>query len=453
MRLILDAREARDHLLRGRGLGLNEVPASHSASLSEASGESLTPAQVVQRIVDKVRTGGDEAVWELTQRLDGILLSAFEVPSRELERAANEVSADLLEALRFAAERVRRFHAKSMPSAWFDEDEGYGQAFNPVRTVGVYVPGGTAPLASTVLMTAVPARVAGVEEIIVCTPPGPEGGPHSAVLAACSVAGVDRVFTIGGAQAVAAMAYGTETVPRVDLVCGPGNIYVTLAKKAVFGDVGVDGLFGPTETLIVADETANPTLCAADLVAQAEHDPLARPVLISTSEEVACASRREALDRASRLERSGIAMAALHSEGVAAVVEDMDDAIDLANDFAPEHLSLMVRDPCRWAPRVRNAGALFLGEGSHEVLGDYVAGPSHAMPVGGTARFSSGINVGTFLKVSPVIAVRDDCEGTLARAAAVLGRAEGLTGHAEAAEIRLEVGMSHAGPEDQRREG
>ena len=449
MRLIRGACKARDHLLQARGLvGLDEAPASQSARISEAFGEPLTPAQVVDRIVKKVRAGGDEAVRALTRLLDGTSLTVFEVPSCDLERAASELSVDLLDALRFAAERVRRFHAKSMPATWFDEDEGYGQVFNPVVSVGIYVPGGTAPLASTVLMTAVPARVAGVEKIMVCTPPGPEGRPHPLVLAACSVAGVDRVFAVGGAQAVAAMAYGTETVPRVDLVCGPGNIYVTLAKKAVFGDVGVDGLFGPTETLIIADETANPTLCAADLVAQAEHDPLARPVLISTSEEVACAARREALDRASRLERSGIALTALHDQGVAAVVEEMDAAIELANEFAPEHLSLMVRNPRQWVSRIRNAGAVFLGEGSHEVLGDYVAGPSHAMPVGGTARFSSGINVGTFIKVSPVIAVRDDCEGTLSRAAAVLGRAEGLTGHAEAAEIRLEVGTSLAEQEE-----
>ena len=440
--------EARYRLLKGRGLALDGAPASLSESISDVFGGPLTPAQVVDRIVKKVRGGGDEAVRELTNLLDGKLLSAFEVPSDELERAACEVSADLLAALRFAADRVRRFHTKSMPSAWFDEEEGYGQVFNPVRSVGIYVPGGTAPLASTVLMTAVPARVAGVEEIIVCTPPGPEGRPHAAVLAACSVTGVDRVFAIGGAQAVAAMAYGTESVPKVDMVCGPGNIYVTLAKKAVFGDVGVDGLFGPTETLIIADETANPTLCAADLVAQAEHDPLALPILICTSDEVARAARREALDRAARVERSAIASAALRDGGLVVLVDDIETAISLANEFAPEHLSLMVRDPESWVPLVRNAGAIFVGEGSHEVLGDYVAGPSHVMPVGGTARFSSGVNVGMFLKVSPVISVADDSEGTLAKAAAVLGRAEGLTGHAEAAEIRLEFEQSHAGSAD-----
>ena len=442
MRLIRDAVHAKEQLLQNRGLGLDKAPSSLSASITKAFGEPLSPAQVVDRIVKKVRGAGDEAVRELTYLLDGKTIESFEVPYEDLERAVNEAPSELMEAMRFASDRIRRFHSKSMPQAWIDEDEGYGQVFNPVGSVGLYVPGGTAPLASTVLMSAVPAHVAGVEEIIVCTPPGQKGSPHPAVLAACSVAGVDRVFAIGGAQAVAAMAYGTETVPKVDLVCGPGNIFVTLAKKTVFGDVGVDGLFGPTETLIVADETANPTLCAADLVAQAEHDPMALPILISTSDEVASAAIREALDRAARLERKEIALAALQDRGLAVVVDDLATAIELANDFAPEHLSLMVRDPRRWVPCVKNAGAVFLGEGSHEVLGDYVAGPSHAMPVGGTARFSSGINVGTFLKVSPVIAVKDDREGTLAKAAAVLGRAEGLTGHAEAAEIRLEIEAS-----------
>jgi histidinol dehydrogenase len=442
VRLIRDAGDAMEELQRSRGLGFDEVSDSLCSSIREMFGEALTPAQVVERIVGEVRDGGDEAIRRLTRLLDGTSVEALEVPHDVLESAALDVPSELIEAMRFAANRIRRFHAKSMPQTWTDEDEGYGQVFNPVDSVGIYVPGGTAPLASTVLMTAIPARVAGVREVLVCSPPGTGRVPHPAVMAACRVAAVDRVFAIGGAQAVAAMAFGTESVPKVDLVCGPGNIFVTLAKKSVYGEVGIDGLYGPTETLIVADESANPTLCAADLVAQAEHDPMARPILITTSEEIGCAARQEALDRARQLERSSIAMAALRDYGIVAIVDDVETAIEMANKFAPEHLSLMVRDPRRWAPLVRNAGAVFLGEGSHEVLGDYVAGPSHAMPVGGTARFSSGINVGTFLKVSPVIAVKDDSEGTLARAAAVLGRAEGLTGHAEAAEIRLEIESS-----------
>jgi histidinol dehydrogenase len=238
------------------------------------------------------------------------------------------------------------------------------------------------------------------------------------------------------------MAYGTETVPRVDMICGPGNVFVTLAKKLVYGDVGIDGLYGPTETLIVADETANPTLCAVDLLAQAEHDALARPVLITTSEHLALAVDREVQGRVERLDRGDVARAAMEGQGCIAVVANLDEALDLANRFAPEHLSLMVRDPWEHLGRVRNAGAVFLGEFSHEVLGDYVAGPSHVMPTGGTARFGSGLGVHSFLKISPIIALSDGVSAGLAREAAVIARAEGFTAHAEAAEIRQELLMS-----------
>jgi histidinol dehydrogenase len=234
------------------------------------------------------------------------------------------------------------------------------------------------------------------------------------------------------------MAFGTETVPRVDLICGPGNIFVTLAKKAVFGEVGIDGLYGPTETMIVADDTANSTFCAADLVAQAEHDELATPVLITTSAEVASAVAREVDVRLERLERSAIAGAALLSRGCIVVLDRLEEALELANELGPEHLSLMVEDPWRYLGRVRNAGAVFLGDFSHEVLGDYVAGPSHVMPTGGTARFSSGVNVRSFLKFSPVVGLDQSRAADLAKYASILGRAEGLTGHAEAAEIREE---------------
>ena len=259
------------------------------------------------------------------------------------------------------------------------------------------------------------------------------------VLVAADIAGVDRVFRIGGAQAIGAMAYGTETVPRVDIVCGPGNIFVTLAKKLLFGDVGIDGLYGPTETVLVADDSANPTLCAADLLAQAEHDVLAMPVLITTSERLADAVEREALARIERLERSEIAKAAMDGQGCIAVVQDLEEALDLANEFAPEHLSLMIREPWRYVGRVRNAGAVFLGDFSHEVLGDYVAGPSHVMPTGGTARFSSGLGVHSFVKISPIVALDNDASRDLAEVASVIARAEGFTAHAEAAEVRQEL--------------
>ena len=439
MRLIRGFDNAKGALLSERGLDLESVPLSVKAKIEKVFGEPLSPALVVDKIVTRVREGGDEAVREFSRALDGSAPDLLEVPHDCLACAFEDAPNELANAMSIASDRIRRFHESSMPKNWMDEEAGYGQIFNPIGSIGVYVPGGTAPLASTVLMTVIPARVAGVAEVVLSTPPGPDGLPHQAILAACHMAGVDRVFRIGGAQAVAAMAYGTESVPQVDLVCGPGNIFVTLAKKAVFGDVGIDGLYGPTETMIVADETANPTLCAADLVAQAEHDPMARPILISTSAEVAEAARREAVDRAGRLERRDIASASLRDRGCVIVVEDLGQAVELANLFAPEHLSLMVSHPDQWVSKIRNAGAIFVGDESHEVLGDYVAGPSHVMPVGGTARFSSGLNVHTFLKVSPVIAMRDDETGTLSKAASVLGRAEGLTGHAEAAEIRQEI--------------
>ena len=328
-----------------------------------------------------------------------------------------------------------------MPRDWMDFSAGYGAMARPAERVGVYVPGGSAPLPSTALMTAIPARVAGVSEIILCSPARDGGFPEPTTLAAARIAGVDKIFAIGGAQAVAAMAYGTETVPKADIVCGPGNIFVTLAKKLVYGDVGIDGLYGPTETMIVADDAANPTLCAADMLAQAEHDPLATPVLVCVSSALAERVADEVEARLGRLSRESVARAAIEGRGAIAIVENLDEAIDLANRFAPEHLCLAVEDPWRWVGKIRNAGALFMGEFSHEVLGDYVAGPSHVMPTSGTARFNSGVGVHTFLKTIPIIALDDAESAALSESAALIARAEGLTAHAEAAEIRRELGF------------
>ena len=363
----------------------------------------------------------------------------LEVSVADLDAAADRVDPRVLEAFTHAADRIRSFHEASKPRDWMDFSAGYGSISRACESVGVYVPGGSVPLPSTVLMTAIPARVAGVNEIVLCSPANRNGIPDPTVLAAARIAGVDRVFTIGGAQAVAAMAYGTETVPSVDMVCGPGNVFVTLAKKLVYGDVGIDGLYGPTETLILADHTANPTLCAADLLAQAEHDPMARPVLLCTSEALADNVSREVESRLERLERRSIARASVEGQGCIAVISDLAEAMEVANWFAPEHMCLSVEEPWRWVGAVRNAGALFIGDFSHEVLGDYVAGPSHVMPTSGTARFNSGIGVHTFLKTTPVIALDDEESIALSDAAAIMARAEGLTAHAEAAEIRREL--------------
>ncbi len=442
MKVVRGLREARSYLCEGRGLNLDEVPPRLAASIEQTFGEPLTPLQVVQRILRHVRACGDAAIRELALRLDRVQLSEIEVPASAIADAYRRVPDDVVEALTLSAQRITRFHEASRRRSWMDFSEGYGELVNPVERVGAYVPGGTALYPSTVLMSAIPARVAGVEQIIVCTPPGEGGLPHPATLVASHLAGVERVFRVGGAQAIAAMAYGTESVPRVDMICGPGNLFVTLAKKLVYGDVGIDGLYGPTETVVVADDTANPTLCAADLLAQAEHDALARPVLITTSERLSDAVQSEARTRLERLDRSDIAGAAMNEQGCVAIVDDLEQALQLANSFAPEHVCLMVKDPWSLVEKVRNAGAVFLGEFSHEVLGDYVAGPSHVMPTAGTARFNSGVGVHSFVKISPIVALNDATAKSLSRAASLIARTEGLTAHAEAAEVREELGGS-----------
>ena len=439
MRIVRGTAEARESLCNGRGLDLNSVPPSVDRRTEEVFGRRMTPSEVVALIVEDVRERGDEALRDLARRLDGSALDRIEVSRDDVEAAAHAVRADLLEALETAGERIRAFHEASLSRGWIDFARGYGQLVNPVDRVGIYVPGGTAVYPSTALMTAIPARVAGVGEIVMCTPGKDGGRPHPAVLAAASIAGVDRVFAVGGAQATAAMAYGTETVPRVDMICGPGNVFVTLAKKHVYGDVGIDGLYGPTETLVIADDSANPTLCAADLLAQAEHDPLATPVLLTTSDHLARAVDKEVGVRLERMDRQEIARTSIEERGRIVVVDTLDEAMDLANEFAPEHLSLMVADPWSRIGAVRNAGAVFVGEFSHEVLGDYVAGPSHVMPTGGTARFGSGLGTHSFVKVSPIVALDDSTSASLSGAASSIAKAEGLTGHAEAAEVRIEL--------------
>lgn len=439
MKIVRGFDNGRRLLCDGRGLDLEDVPQVVRDGIRRVFGAPLTPLQVVERIVRDVRRNGDEAVRRLTIALDGAAPDEFEVPKAAIAEARRQAPPNVVDALETAAERIRAFHEAAVNKGWMDYAAGYGQIVNAVERAGAYIPGGTALYPSTVLMTAIPARVAGVREVVMCTPTKGGGLPHPAVLAAAAIAGVDRVFTIGGAQAIAAMAYGTETVPRVDVICGPGNIFVTLAKKLVYGDVGIDGLYGPTETVVVADDTSNPTLCAVDLLAQAEHDALARPVMITDSDRLAAAVVGEVQSRLERLDRGAIARASVEEQGCIVVVNSIDEAVELANQFAPEHLCLMTRDPWAHLGRVRNAGAVFIGEFSHEVLGDYVAGPSHVMPTAGTARFNSGLGVHSFVKISPVVALSGATSAQISGAASALGRAEGLTAHAEAAEIREEL--------------
>lgn len=441
LRIYQDLDEARQTVLRRRDmLTLDEVPKSIQAGIQGAFGRPLTPEQATSEILADVRERGDEALQDWTSRLDGLSIDDFEVPGEVWEAAYARLPADLSQALELAAERIRSFHARQPVPAWETSEMGgtLGQRVMPLRHVGIYVPGGTAPLPSSLLMSAIPARVAGVDEVIVCTPPGEEGRVPEVTLAAAQLAGVDRLFRVGGTQAIGAMAYGTETVPRVDKIVGAGGLFTTLAKRQVYGHVGLDGLYGPTETMILADDSANPAWVAADLLAQAEHDVLATAILLTPSRELAEAVQAELTRQLGSLGRRDVVVASLSGQGGIVLTPDLTTAAQLADEFAPEHLCLSVREPAAWAERIRNAGGLFLGEHSFEVLGDYVAGPSHMMPTGGTARFASPLSVLDFVKIMNVIALDAGSASRLCSAAARVARAESLTAHAAAATARQE---------------
>jgi len=393
--------------------------------------------QAVRQIIDRVRDGGDKALLDLTAQIDGVKLSSLEVAKAQMTAARGNVDAELLSALELAAERIRLFHQKQKENIWRElKGTDTGQLIRPLERAGLYVPGGTASYPSTVLMAAIPARVAGVKEIIVVTPPRPDGTIAPATLAAADIAGVDHAFSIGGAQAIAALAFGTESVPRVDKICGPGNIFVILAKKLVYGAVGIDGLQGPSEVFIIADESASPEYCAADLLAQAEHDPLASAILVTTSPQFAEDVGREVEKQLKQLPRQAIAAQSLENS-IIAVVSELDEALELANLYAPEHLCLMVNGASSLLPKVSNAGCVIMGSRATVVLGDYIAGPSHVLPTGGTAHYSSPLNVIDFMKFISTITVTEDILRQLGPAAALIARAEGLEAHARAVEKRL----------------
>jgi len=395
------------------------------------------PQQAVRQIIDEVRQGGDKALLDLTQRIDGLKPASLEVDKKEIAAARREVDKELLEAIKLAAKRIEAFHTAQKENVCRElVGEEWGQLVRPLARVGVYVPGGTASYPSTVLMTVIPAKVAGVKEIVMVTPPKSDGKIPPATLAAAAVAGVDRVFGIGGAQAIAALAYGTETVPRVDKICGPGNIFVVLSKKLVYGDVAIDGLQGPSEVVIIADGSADPQYCAADLLAQAEHDPLASAILVTTSAKLAEAVKMEVERQLTGLPRKSVAAEALKN-GMIAIVESLEEAFDLANLYAPEHLLLMMKDAHSYINKVTSAGCVIAGQSATVVLGDYVAGPSHVLPTGGTARFSSPLNVMDFVKFINVVKVDDAILKRVGGAASMIARAEGLDAHARAIEIRL----------------
>ena len=399
--------------------------------------------QTVNEIIRRVRTEGDQALFDLAERFDGVKLTpeTLEVSPEETEAAYREVDPKLLAVIRKALVNIRSFHEKQKQNSWFTStEEGIflGQKITPMERVGVYVPGGKATYPSSVLMNIVPARTAGVREVIMTTPCGKSGRIDPSVLVAAKEAGADRIFKTGGAQAVAAMAYGTESIPRVDKIVGPGNIYVALAKKSVYGAVSIDSVAGPSEILVLADETANPRYVAADLLSQAEHDEMASAVLITTSHELAEQVSREADTFTEQLSRKKIIRSSLDHFGFILVADSLAEAIEAANAFAPEHMEILTKDPFSVMTKIRNAGAIFLGEYSSEPLGDYFAGPNHILPTSGTARFFSPLSVDDFVKKSSVIHYSREALEAVHRDIEQFAEREQLTAHANSIRVRFE---------------
>jgi histidinol dehydrogenase len=428
----------------------DEFPASQRVldGIQQIFGEPLTPDAAVSRILKDIRSNGDSALQKWTLTLDGLDRKPAPIAKEWIRYALDSIPPTQREALERAAARVETFHHRQPLSSWFTNELGgtLGQILRPIQRVGLYIPGGTAPLPSSVLMSAIPARVAGVKEIVVVTPPnrslaGSDLPVDPTILAACAISGVDEVYLLGGAQAIGALAYGTESIRQVDKIFGPGNLFVTLAKRQVYGVVGIDGLAGPTETVVIADESANPAWVAADLLAQAEHDVLASAILLTPSQALIEKVQIEAARQLEQRGRADVIAASLEHRGGAVLTSDLNEAVELANEYAPEHLGLSVRDPWTWVERVRNAGGVFVGEHSFEVLGDYLAGPSHVMPTGGSARFASPLNVWDFVKIVSLVALDQTTAEEISPIAATIAQAECLDAHASAAQLRSGTGL------------
>lgn len=395
--------------------------------------------KTVAGIIEGVRTGGDRAVRDYTLKFDRVLPEPFELGREEMEKAAETCGAAFRSALGRAAANIREFHERQKQQSWFTtraDGVMMGQRICGLSRVGIYVPGGTAAYPSSVLMNAIPAKIAGVGEIVMATPPGKGGRPNPDILAAALEAGVDRIFQFGGAQAVAALAFGTETVPQVDKIVGPGNIYVATAKRQLYGTVGIDMVAGPSEILILADKSADPRFLAADLMSQAEHDALASAVLLTTSKEIAEHTVEELSRQIRSLSRREIIEQSLDSYGAVVVCGSMDEAVDFANELAPEHLELCVESPMEFLGRIDNAGSVFLGNYSPEPLGDYYAGPNHVLPTGGTARFSSPLSVDAFVKKSSFLFYPKQALASASADIVTMAEAEGLTAHANSIRVR-----------------
>ena len=429
MRIVTLSKESRQNLL--------------DSLLKRSPGNYGQYQDTVQEIVDRVKTKGDQALFELTRKFDweGIDASNVKVTEAEVQEAYDTIDPQLVETIRKSLKNIREYHEKQKQYSWFDsKPDGtiLGQKVTALSRVGVYVPGGKAAYPSSVLMNVIPAKVAGVEQIIMCTPPDHEGKVYPTTLVAANEAGVDVIYKAGGAQAIAAMAYGTESVPKVDKICGPGNIYVALAKKAVFGYVSIDSVAGPSEILVIADETANPRYVAADLLSQAEHDEMASAILITTSNELAQKVSDEIDGFLKELSRSEIISKSLDNYGYILLVDNIDDAVDVANEIASEHLEIVTKDPFNTMTKIKNAGAIFLGEYSSEPLGDYFAGPNHVLPTNGTAKFFSALSVDDFIKKSSIISYSRNALEEIHNDIETFATAEHLTAHANSIKVRFE---------------
>ncbi len=402
--------------------------------------EGASVLKIVADILENVRKDGDKALREYTKKFDRAEIDSVRVSEEEITAAYAAVEPELLETIRISKKNIQSFHEKQLQNSWISPEEDgtvLGQLVRPLEKVGLYVPGGTAPLVSSLLMTAVPAKVAGVSQLIICTPPSQDGSVNPAILVAAREAGVEQVFRVGGAQAIGAMAYGTETVPAVDKICGPGNVYVATAKRLIFGDCGIDMFAGPSEILIIADSTAKPEYVAADLLSQAEHDKLASSILVTDDENLIEQVCRQMELQLSTLSRGAITSQSIKDFGYAVLVEDIGRAIGVSNSIAPEHLEICVEEPLSLLGAIKNAGAIFVGNYSPEPLGDYMAGPSHVLPTSGTARFSSPVNVDQFIKKSSLIYYNRAALEKTSQDIIRLAEAELLDAHANAIRVRF----------------
>ena len=396
----------------------------------------------VREIIEDVKANGDKALYKYSEMFD-VKLESLTVSSEEIEEAYDRIDEEFKEVLLAAAGNIRKFHEKQVRNNFFTNGKDgvlLGQIINPIEKAGIYIPGGTASYPSTVLMNVIPAKIAGVEEIILVSPPNKEGNIEDSILAAAKIAGADRIFKIGGAQSIAALSYGTETIPKVYKITGPGNIYVAMAKKMVYGEVDIDMVAGPSEILVIADENAVPENVAADLLSQAEHDRLAASVLVTTSEEIAEKVKNELAKQLERLPRKDTAKESLKNNGRIIITETIDEAVKISNEIAPEHLELCVNDPFSILGKIKNAGSIFLGNNTPEALGDYFAGPNHTLPTSGTAKFSSPLSVDDFIKKSSVIYYTKEALEKVKDKIICFAEKEGLNAHAESVRIRFEGG-------------